>query len=711
MKQSIQYRALTLLQRSSQVLNNSPLLQCIRESFMMIVPIIMLGAFALVFRSFPIEAYQTFITTFNDGIFYSIFDFIYQATFGALSIHMTVGISLAYVNLQKNYGAAYYGPVLTSLFCYFILSGLFFDETLDTSLLGVSGLFTAIVASLCSTSLYHWFQKRLRISTHFHTVGADETFHNMFLHLFPTMLTTVSCVIFHLILTFTFHTTSFQALYFSTLSHLFGNLGAHLKSVIIYELAVHTFWFFGIHGGNVMHMAHTNFTQALDQNIALIEQGLAPTEIFSKSFLDTFILMGGCGTTLCLILAILLFSKKNSSRRLAWIAFFPNIFNINELMLFGLPIVFNPIFFLPFFLVPLTCLFTSTVSTSLGLVPIVTHQTEWTTPVLLSGYLATGSIAGSILQLVNIVLGIFIYRPFVMLQDREQQRNSQEKMKEVVSYIQKSEQSRIPLHLLSMKGTPGMIAKLVADDLSQLMKTDQPTLFYQPQYDQNGHCIGAEALFRWKHPVYGMLYPPLVIQVAEEDGTLLQLEEDIFLSVIRDMDRLTALLGRDTKISINVTGTTIQRDEYEKFLLDATKKYPAYIHNIWLEITEQAALLIDECFIERLSRITAMGYRLAIDDFSMGNTSIRYLQSSNFSMLKLDGSLSRDVLENSNSQDIVASITDLSRHFHIEVLAEYVETEEQRQKLESLGCNLYQGYLYSPAISLDALEKKMQQKT
>lgn len=711
MKQSIQYRALTLLQRLNQFFNNFSLFQCIRESFMMIVPIIMLGAFALVFRSFPIQAYQDFITTYCGGILYTMFDFIYNATFGALAIHMTVGISLAYVNLKKNYGAAYYGPVLTSLFCYFILSGLFFDENLDTSLLGVSGLFTAIVASLCSTSLYNWFQKRVRVSTHFHTVGADETFHNMFLHLFPTIMTTISCVIFHLVLSCAFHTTSFQSLYVSTLSHIFENLGYHLKSAIIYELAVHTLWFFGMHGGNIMETATQNFHLSLQHNIELVQQGLPATDIFSKSFFDTFLLMGGCGTTLCLILAILIFSKKNSSRRLAIIAFFPNIFNINELMLFGLPIVLNPIFFLPFFLTPITCLLTSTLATSLGLVPIVTHQTEWTTPVLLSGYLATGSIAGSILQLVNIVIGIFIYRPFVLLQDREQQRNSQEKMKEVVSYIQKSEQSRIPLHLLSMKGSPGMISKLIADDLTQLMKSDRPTLYYQPQYDQHGHCIGTEALFRWKHPVYGMLYPPLVIQIAEEDGTLLELEESIFLSVIHDMDRLIALLGPDTKISINVTGTTIQRDEYEQFLANITQKYPEYIPNIWIEITEQAALLIDDTFLKRLQRITSMGYHLAIDDFSMGNTSIKYLQSSNFSMLKLDGSLSRDILANPNSQDIVASITNLSRHFDIKVLAEYVETEEQRQKLESLGCNLYQGYLYSPAISLDALEKKMQQKT
>ena len=91
----------------------------------------------------------------------------------------------------------------------------------------------------------------------------------------------------------------------------------------------------------------------------------------------------------------------------------------------------------------------------------------------------------------------------------------------------------------------------------------------------------------------------------------------------------------------------------------------------------------------------------------MGNTSIKYLQSSSFSLIKLDGTLSRNILSNPNSQGIVASIADMSKNFHISLLAEYVENEAQQKKLEELGCYLYQGYLYSPALSLETLEAQL----
>ena len=120
-----------------------------------------------------------------------------------------------------------------------------------------------------------------------------------------------------------------------------------------------------------------------------------------------------------------------------------------------------------------------------------------------------------------------------------------------------------------------------------------------------------------------------------------------------------------------------------------------------LEITEQASLQIDSDFIKRLNRIRKMGYRFAIDDFSMGNTSIKYLQSNVFAMVKLDGALTRDIEKNERSRSIVQSMTHLAEEFRIDILAEYVETEAQKELLEKLGCHMYQGYLYSPAVPLE----------
>jgi EAL domain-containing protein (putative c-di-GMP-specific phosphodiesterase class I) len=237
------------------------------------------------------------------------------------------------------------------------------------------------------------------------------------------------------------------------------------------------------------------------------------------------------------------------------------------------------------------------------------------------------------------------------------------------------------------------------------MKVSLPTMRYQPQFDNTGKCIGVESLTMWNHPVYGTIYPPLIFKLAEEEGFLLEYEENVFRAVIKDMDRLLAVLGDDAKISVNVTGHIIKKGEFENFLYSIKKDYPEYCSHILIEITEQAALSIDDDLIQRLTRIKDAGFRFGIDDFSMGSTSIKYLQHNIFELVKLDGVLVRDITTNTRSREIVSSIIRLSRELGINVLAEYVETEEQQQVLEEIGCLMYQGYLYSKAVVLDELEE------
>ena len=105
-----------------------------------------------------------------------------------------------------------------------------------------------------------------------------------------------------------------------------------------------------------------------------------------------------------------------------------------------------------------------------------------------------------------------------------------------------------------------------------------------------------------------------------------------------------------------------------------------------------------------------MGHTLIIDDLGMGYTSLLYLQSNFFNIVKLDGSLIRDILTNTTNQKIVASIVELGEKLNVKVIAEYVETKEQCQLLEELGCNLYQGYFFSKPISLEDFIKELKRR-
>ena len=685
--------------------------QCIKNSLIMLLPVLLVGAFALFFQSLPIPAYQSFLKNFLSGAVYTFLNYVYSATFGVLGLYMAASVAFNYMQghmAAQTYG---YGVIITSLICFFIFNGIGGAEEFSMKSLGAEGMFTAIVCALSASFLYDRIGRKTHRFIRYFSDGADDAFHAMLSTIVPTVSVVLIFAGINLILSKIFHVSGFQMLFTNLLNHIFESRDRSLGTALLFEFLLGVMWLFGVHGNNVLEsVAQDIFVPAIGINQEQLALGMPATEIYSKTFFDVFVVMGGCGTTWCLIIALMLFSKRKSGRNLARLAVAPGLLNISEIVVFGLPVVFNPIFMIPFLLTPMVCVLISSAAMQLGLVPVPVHQVEWTTPIFLGGYLATGSVAGSLLQLVNLAVGVLIYAPFVKLFDEKCVSNAKQKIKKLKDILVSSEESRKPVELLRLHDDAGEVARILAQELQDLIEKKELTMYYQPQFNARGSCIGAEALLRWKHGIYGMIYPPLIVKLASETKRLEELEENVFFAVVRDVDRLRAVLGDEVKISVNVTGETVQLNEFEKFLELLKRDYPEQCAHIAIEITEQAALMIDDELIERLTRIKEMGFELEIDDFSMGSTSIKYLQTNIFSTLKLDGALSRGILSNSRSRDIVASIIKLSHEFGISVLAEYVENEEQRKALEDVECSMYQGYLYSPAVSIEELEEKYTRK-
>ncbi len=695
------------MQKLYQYLDGLKILRCIRGSLVLMIPVLLIGSLALVFCSLPIAGYQTIIHEFLSGALYNFFHGIYQATFGLLAVYMTMSVAVCYTQQNMSVRSHNYGTLFTSLICFFIFSGVFAEGEFQVAAFGAQGMFTAIVCALSASFLYDFISRKISMAVRLYAEGTDDTFHDMIFTIIPLGIVSGIFAVLNMLLAYVFHVSSFQMLFTNLINHIFENMGRSLGTAVLFEALLNLLWFFGIHGNDVLESACQNiFVPAIDVNNELIRQGLPATEIYSKTFFDVFVIMGGCGGVLCLLLVILFFGKRRSNRNLARFAALPMLFNISEMMVFGLPIVFNPVFLIPFLCVPVVLTLVSSFAIQMGFVPVPIHTVEWTTPILLGGYLATDSIAGSILQLINVGIGMLIYYPFVRLFEEESLRNAEFRMERLVRILQESEETRNPVSLLTLRNDMGAVARGLADDLVFQMRTGLPVMYYQPQFDASGECIGAEALLRWKHSLYGMVYPPLIVKLAEESDKLLSLEKSVFQAVFHDMERLYSVFGENAKISVNATGGTIQSDDFEQFLQQLKEEYPAYCRNVVIEITEQAALQINEKLIERLTRIQNLGFGLAIDDFSMGNTSIKYLQTNLFSLIKLDGALSKGVMNNSRSRNIIASIAKLSSDFGIRVLAEYVETKEQQKILADAGCCWYQGYLYSPAVPLEELEKR-----
>ncbi|MBR5742043.1 MAG: PTS sugar transporter subunit IIC/EAL domain-containing protein [Firmicutes bacterium] len=678
----------------------------VRDGLSNMVPVLTIGAFALILQTFPVTGYQTFIATFADGFLLSLFKLIYSATFGVLSVYMTYFISRAFLRLKADPEIVKSGGHAASLLSFFILAGAYLT-TFGTDSMGPKSMFLAILTGLGASELYLVFCRLFNKGRHtLLTTGADREFNKMLSTLFPTALVAVIFALFNALVIRAFGVDSFRTLLAQAFNRLFAVQGSMFTKGFFFVFLSSALWFFGIHGSDTLEgVMQTYFAPGLAANKAAIAAGTAPTTVLTKGFFDCFVLMGGCGAAICLLISILLFSRNRARRGLGFAAAFPMAFNINELMVFGLPIILNPLMLIPFLTVPLVCYSVSYAAISSGIVPMITNEVEWTTPILLGGFRATGSAMGLLLQFVNVVIGVAIYTPFVRRLDRLSEEESRRDFNDFMAFYRANEAELIGTRLTERGDAYGNFAKGLLAEMRG--KKDRLfTLYYQPQYHYDGRCIGVETLLRWQHPVHGNLYPPLVMHLAEEGGFLAELEEAVIERALAERPKVLERFGKDIKFSFNVTGTTVVTPRFLAFIRKLNERDPFEGKNIYLEVTEQAAISFNEETLSALRELREMGLLLAIDDFSMGQTSVHYMKDTVFNMIKLDGSLVRSLSTHENAREIVSSIIRLAGSLDMTVLAEYVETEEEREMLHSCGCDNYQGYLYSQAVPLEGPAEK-----
>jgi lactose/cellobiose-specific phosphotransferase system IIC component len=680
--------------------------RAVRSGLIHMIPILSIGAFALILQTFPIPAYQEFISRLGGGAVLKLLELVYSGTFGVLSVHMTYSISRAYMKQETDPEVVSGGASLSSLLAFFILAGAYLPG-FGTDGMGPKSMFLAILTGLGASALYlQVYRLSHKGRRYLFSAGVDREFNRMLSTVVPIAVVAISFALLNLLVVLVFQVDSFRML----LSHAFDTLFAHISDGFLrgfcFVLLSSLLWFFGIHGSDTLEgVMQTCFVPGLAANQAAVAAGSAPETVLTKEFFDCFVLMGGCGAAICLLIAILLFSRNRARRGLGIAAAFPMVFNINELMVFGLPIILNANMLIPFLAAPLVCYSVAYAAVSSGAVPMITHEVAWTTPILLGGYIATGSLAGTVLQLVNVLLGILIYLPFVRLLDRESEENAQERYEEFVQFFRTHEQELVKNHLIDRGDIYGDIARELCADLRHGLDTEL-TLAYQPQYHYDGRCVGAEALLRWRHGLYGLLFPPLVVKLAEEGGFLPELEEAVLRRALEDYPAVLARFGEEVKLSVNVTGTTVVTPRFLQYCRQLNESDPFERKHICLEVTEQAALSFTGETLSTLRELRSMGLMLAIDDFSMGQTSLNYLKDSLFDVIKLDGSLVKGLFVHDNIQEIISSIAKLANSLDLVVLAEFVETEREREFLHQVGCDCYQGYLYSPAVFLDEPPRK-----
>ncbi|WP_343731704.1 EAL domain-containing protein [Duganella sp.] len=454
-------------------------------------------------------------------------------------------------------------------------------------------------------------------------------------------------------------------------------------------LIMHVLWLLGIQGNTVLdQFAPLLFSTSFNHTLAL------------RPLIDGFGLLGGAGATLGLVLALVIATREGPLRRLALASLLPCLFNINELLIFGLPIALNPIFLWPFLLAPLALTLLALTAVHLGLLPLHNLAVSWTTPALLSGYLISDSWRGVALQLLGLALSTLIYLPFVRRAEARRLRVQSAAFDHAIATI--AAQGMAYVRAVPRNSKPGLVVRGLRAALGRDIGSAAMTLVFQPKHDRHGAAVSVEALLRWRHSRHGPVRADVAITLAEEGGLIVRLGAWVLEQACARKAQWNRMGLSHITMAINVSPLQLDDPQLPALLARCLRQYGLSPAELELEITESQAIAARPVVDRNLAQIVAMGVKLAMDDFGMGYSSLLHLRRFQVHAIKIDGSLTRDVLANPTSRDIIHSIAALGSSRQLEVVAEFVETAEQRDTLATLGCGVFQGYLYSQPLPADA---------
>ncbi|MCO4786041.1 MAG: EAL domain-containing protein, partial [Marinomonas atlantica] len=244
--------------------------------------------------------------------------------------------------------------------------------------------------------------------------------------------------------------------------------------------------------------------------------------------------------------------------------------------------------------------------------------------------------------------------------------------------------------------------------LKQALLSNELFVQYQPQYDSfTGNIYGAEALVRWNHPSKGVLLPGEFLDIAEQTGIIVDIDDYVFDMVFNDLLTLNqqGLVSKDFSLSVNVSGRKLLSEHLLEHLKICHEQAPDITSRMILELTERDMITkLDQCS-DFISEVKKLGFKIAIDDFGTGYSSLATLKHLPVDILKLDRSFVSGLGSDNVDFVIIDSILTVARGLNLSAIAEGVETVEQLEALKTLGCQTVQGYLLSYPINRDELIK------
>jgi len=240
--------------------------------------------------------------------------------------------------------------------------------------------------------------------------------------------------------------------------------------------------------------------------------------------------------------------------------------------------------------------------------------------------------------------------------------------------------------------------------LRKALEENELVVYFQPQMSaENDKLVGMEALVRWQHPTMGMIEPYKFIPLAEITGMIVELDRIVMQKAISQFSKWHKSGLNPGKLAINLAIKQIEEDDFIEFIKNLLGAEDCLYKNIEFEVTESQIMNNPDDSIKVLQEISDLGISISIDDFGTGYSSLAYLKKLPIDKLKIDRSFIKDLPQDAEDVAITKTIISLCENLNLKVIAEGVETNEQKKFVIENGCEFIQGYLYSRPLPTEEM--------
>lgn len=410
-------------------LDNNRYITAIKDGFFGVMSLLIIGSFFLLLANLPITGYAEFMASFLGANWKTYFTVPYDVTMNIMTIYVVIAMSRS---LAKTYKLDSIASIMSAVVAFLLLTPtLEFKDGgfgIPITNLSASGLFLGMITSVLAVEIMRFVDKkgwRIKMPD-----SVPENVARSFSALIPGLFVIIIFNFIRIGFSFTPFETVQEFIYHYLQIPLLS-LGDTLPAMIISTLFEGTLWSFGIHGSNVISgiMKPIWLTLTADNANAFAVGEVLP-HIINYQFYSNFMKIGGFGATFGLSILLLISSKSSQFKALGKLSIGPSIFNINEPIIFGLPIVLNPLIIIPFILATPIMAVIAYFAMSTGLVPFANGTNiPWTTPPIVAGFIVSGW-KGALLNVVQILVSMVIYYPFFKSADRMALKREQEETNE-----------------------------------------------------------------------------------------------------------------------------------------------------------------------------------------------------------------------------------------------------------------------------------------